>query len=43
MDFDVTELVYLIVAGLGAVCTSILSFLNLKRSGTTKKRSPFTL
>ena len=37
MDFDVTELVYLIVACLGSVCTCILSFLNLKRSGTTKK------
>lgn len=37
MDFEVTELVYLIVACLGSVCTCILSFLNLKRSGTTKK------
>lgn len=39
MDFEVTELVYLIVACLGSVCTCILSFLNLKRSGTTKKKS----
>lgn len=37
MDFEITELVYLIVACLGSVCTCILSFLNLKRSGTTKK------
>lgn len=37
MDFEVTELVYLVVSCLGAVCTCILSFLNLKRSGTTKK------
>lgn len=37
MDFEVTDLVYLIIACLGSVCTCILSFLNLKRSGTTKK------
>lgn len=39
MDFEVTELVYLIVACLGSVCTCILSFLNLKRSGRRKKKS----
>lgn len=37
MEFTVTEIVYLVVACIGSVCTCILSFLNLKRSGTTKK------
>lgn len=37
MEFSVTEIVYLAVACIGSVCTCILSFLNLKRSGTTKK------
>lgn len=37
MEFSVTEIIYIVVACLGSVCTCILSFLNLKRSGTTKK------
>lgn len=37
MDFEITDFVYLIVSCLGCVCTCILSFLNLKRSGTTRK------
>lgn len=37
MELSAVEIVYIVVMSVGAVCSSILSFFSMKRSGKTSK------